>query len=115
MRQAIALSGVDGLAITKLDVLTGMDPIRLCVGYEIGGRRVELPPATLRGWREAVPVYQEFAGWTEPLGNVRSLDELPRNARRYLDALTAAVGAPLVLLSIGAGREQTIAVGRTLA
>jgi adenylosuccinate synthase len=115
VRQAIALSGVDGLAITKLDVLTGMDPIRLCVAYEMGGRRVELPPATQRGWREAVPIYQEFPGWTEPLGNVRSLDELPRNARRYLDALTAAVGAPLVLLSIGAGREQTIAVGRTLA
>jgi adenylosuccinate synthase len=115
VRQAIALSGVDGLAITKLDVLTGMDPIRLCVAYEVGGRRVELPPATQRGWREAKPVYQEFPGWTEPLGNVRSLDELPRNARRYLDALTASVGAPLVLLSIGAGREQTIAVGRTLA
>jgi adenylosuccinate synthase len=115
VRQAIALSGVDGLAITKLDVLTGMDPIRLCVAYEIGGRRVELPPATQRGWREAKPVYQEFPGWTEPLGNVRSLDELPRNARRYLDALTAAVGASLVLLSIGAGREQTIAIGRTLA
>jgi len=115
VRHAIALSGVDGLAVTKLDVLTGMNPIRMCVAYELDGRRLELPPATQRGWRDAVPVYEEFPGWTEPLGRVRALDELPANARRYLDALTAAVGAPLVLLSIGAGREQTITVGRTLA
>jgi len=115
VRQAIALSGVDGLAVTKLDVLTGMDPIRLCVAYEVGGRRLELPPATQRGWHDATPIYEECPGWTEPLGRLRSLDELPGKARRYLDALTAAVGAPLVLLSIGAGREQTIAVGPTLA
>ena len=115
VRQAMALSGVDGLAVTKLDVLTGMNPIRLCVAYEVGGRRLELPPATQRGWREARPIYEEFPGWTEPLGRVQALGELPANARRYLDALTAAVGTPLVLLSVGAGREQTITVGRTLA
>jgi adenylosuccinate synthase len=115
VRHAIALSGVDGLAVTKLDVLTGMNPIRLCVAYELDGRRHELPPATQRGWRDAVPVYEEHPGWKEPLGAVRDLADLPANARRYLDALTKAVGAPLVLLSIGAGREQTIAVGRTLA
>jgi len=115
VRQAIALSGVDGLAVTKLDVLTGMNPIRLCVAYEMGGRRLDLPPATQRGWREATPIYEELPGWTEPLGGVRALGELPVNARRYLDALTAAVSTPLVLLSVGAGREQTITVGRTLA
>jgi adenylosuccinate synthase len=115
VRHAIALSGVDGLAVTKLDVLTGMNPIRMCVAYELDGRRLALPPATQRGWRDAVPVYEEFPGWTEPLGRVRALGDLPANARRYLDALTAAAGAPLVLLSIGAGREQTIGVGQTLA
>jgi adenylosuccinate synthase len=115
VRHAIALSGVDGLAVTKLDVLTGMDPIRICVAYELDGGRHELPPATQRGWREARPIYEEFPGWKEPLGRVRALEELPENARRYLDALTATVGAALVLLSIGAGREQTIVVGRTLA
>jgi adenylosuccinate synthase len=115
VRQAIALSGIDGLAVTKLDVLTGMNPIRLCVAYEVGGRRLEFPPATQRSWREAKPIYQELPGWTEPLGGVRGLGDLPTNARGYLEALTAAVGTPLVLLSVGAGREQTIAVGRTLA
>jgi adenylosuccinate synthase len=115
VRHAVALSGVDGLAVTKLDVLTGMDPVRLCVAYELDGRRMSLPPATQRGWREAKPVYEDHPGWHEPLGRARSLDDLPENARRYLDALTRAVGVPMVLLSIGAGREQTIALGSTLA
>jgi adenylosuccinate synthase len=115
VRHAIALSGVDGLAVTKLDVLTGLDPVRLCVGYELDGRRLSLPPATQRGWRDARPIYEDHPGWREPLGRCRSLDDLPANARRYLDALTRAVGAPMVLLSIGAGREQTIALGPTLA
>ena len=108
VRQAIALSGVDGLAITKLDVLTGMNPIRVCVAYEIDGQRHQLPPATQLGWTRAKPVYEELPGWTEPLGAARSLDDLPVNARRYLDFLVKQVGAPMAILSIGAGREQTI-------
>ena len=111
VRQAIALSGVDGIAFTKLDVLTGMDPLRVCTAYEIDGRRVETPPATQRGWARAKPVYTELPGWTEPLGAAKSLDDLPENARRYLEFLTKAVGAPMVILSIGAGREQTIRLG----
>jgi adenylosuccinate synthase len=111
VRQAIALSGVDGIAFTKLDVLTGMDPVRICVAYEVDGRRHDLPPATQRGWARATPVYEELPGWTEPLGTARSLDELPANARRYLDRLASVVGAPTVILSIGAGREQTIRLG----
>jgi adenylosuccinate synthase len=111
VRQAIALSGVDGIAFTKLDVLTGMDPIRVCTAYELDGQRTETPPATQRGWTRATPVYTDLRGWTEPLGACRSLDDLPANARRYLDFLSQAVGAPTVLLSIGAGREQTIRLG----
>ena len=63
------------------------------------------------GWTRAKPVYQELPGWTEPLGGARSLDDLPANARRYLDFLVQVVGAPMVILSIGAGREQTIRLG----
>jgi adenylosuccinate synthase len=111
VRQAIALSGVDGIAFTKLDVLTGMDPLRVCTAYEIDGRRVETPPATQRGWARATPVYTELPGWTEPLGAAKSLDDLPANARRYLEFLVRTVGAPMVILSIGAGREQTIRLG----
>ncbi len=108
VRHAIALSGVDGIAFTKLDVLTGMDPIRVCVAYEIDGTRHVMPPATQRGWARATPVYEDLPGWTEPLGAVRALGDLPANARRYVEFLTKAVGAPMAILSIGAGREQTI-------
>jgi adenylosuccinate synthase len=108
VRQAIALSGVDGIAFTKLDVLTGMDPVRICVAYEIDGVRRDTPPATQRAWARATPIYEDLPGWTEPLGEARSLADLPANARRYLDALVKAVGAPMVILSIGAGREQTV-------
>ena len=111
VRQAIALSGVDGLAFTQLDVLTGMDPLRICTAYDVDGTRLTMPPATRAGWARAKPVYEELPGWTEPLGGVRSLDDLPVNARRYLDALVTAVGAPMIILSIGAGREQTIRLG----
>ena len=111
VRHAVALSGLDALALTKLDVLTGVDPIRVCVAYEIDGRRVDHPPATLHGWERATPVYEDVAGWQEDLGHARSLDELPIAARRYLDKLSALVEAPIALVSVGAGREQTIRMG----
>ena len=108
VRHAVAISGVDGLAVTKLDVLTGIDPLRLCVAYEIDGVRREMPPATQRAWTHAKPVFEEMPGWTEPLGAVRSLADLPANARKYVDRLAALAGAPVAILSIGPGRDQTI-------
>jgi adenylosuccinate synthase len=88
--------------------LTGMNPIRVCVAYEIDGKRHELPPATQLGLDAREARLRELPGWTEPLGRARSLDDLPANARRYLDYVVKAVGAPMAILSIGAGREQTI-------
>jgi adenylosuccinate synthase len=111
VRQAVALSGVDGLAVTKVDVLTGVDPLRVCVAYELGGRRLEFPPATQRAWEGLTPIYEELPGWREPLGGARALADLPANARRYLERLTALVGAPLALVSVGAQRDQTIQLG----
>jgi adenylosuccinate synthase len=108
VRQAVALSGVDGLALTKLDVLSGIDPLRVCVAYELDGRRLEVPPSTERAWERLTPVYEELAGWSEPLGGARALADLPAAARRYVDRLSALVGAPVALLSVGAQRDQTI-------
>src|SRR5438093_2853304 len=95
VRHAVALSGVDSLALTKLDVLTGIDPLRVCVGYELGGRRLESPPATQRAWAQVRPVYEELPGWQEPLGGARALADLPESARRYVDRLAALAGAPV--------------------
>ena len=108
VRHAIALSGVDGLALTKLDVLTGIDPLRVCVAYELDGKRREFPPGTQGAWERVRPVYEELPGWRENLGAARALTDLPPNARRYVDRLSALVGAPVMLLSIGPQREQTI-------
>jgi adenylosuccinate synthase len=111
VRHAVELSGVDGLALTKLDVLTGIDPIRVCVAYELGGRRLDAPPASRLGWARLAPVYEELPGWREPLGGARSLGDLPANARRYVERLGALAGAPVMLLSVGAQRDQTIRLG----
>ena len=111
VRQAVALSGVDGLALTKIDVLTGIDPLRLCVAYEVDGRLCDAPPARQRDWERVTPVYEELAGWREVLGTARTLAALPANARRYVARLEALVGAPVALLSVGAQRDQTIRLG----
>jgi adenylosuccinate synthase len=108
VRHAVELSGVDGLALTKLDVLTGIDPLRVCTGYELGGRRLERPPAIERAWERVTPCYEALPGWRESLGEARVLGDLPANARRYVDRLATLVGAPLALVSIGAQRDQTI-------
>jgi adenylosuccinate synthase len=111
VRHAVALSALDAIALTKLDVLTGIDPIRVCVAYEIDGKRVDRPPGTQHGWSRATPIYEDMAGWRDDLGQARSLDELPAAAQRYIDKLSALVEAPIALVSVGPGREQTIRLG----
>jgi len=108
VRRAVELSGVDVIALTKLDVLTGIDPLRVGVGYELDGARLEGPPSTTSAWQRLRPIYEELPGWSEPLGNARTIAALPANARRYVDRLAALVGAPIVLVSVGPDRDQTI-------
>ena len=108
VRRAVELSGVDVIALTKLDVLTGIDPLRVGVGYELDGKRLDGPPSTIAAWERLRPVYEELPGWTEPLGGARTIAALPPNARRYVDRLAALAGAPIVLVSVGPDRDQTI-------
>jgi adenylosuccinate synthase len=108
LRYATRINGVSGLAITKVDVLTGMEEIQLCVGYERDGRRTdELPYDDLD---QVTPVYESFPGWNEPLGECRALHELPKNALRYVTAIEDMVGCKAWLVSVGADRKQTIIV-----
>jgi adenylosuccinate synthase len=94
--------------LNKLDILSGVDPIRLCVAYEIDGRRVEAWPSSAELLSRGTPISEEFAGWTEPIFDVRSLGDLPENARRYVSAVEERAGAPIVLVSVGPERTQTI-------
>jgi len=99
------------LAITKLDVLTGLPKIKICVGYKSkSGEFTHAVPANIDLLTQCQPVYEEFAGWKEDILRTRNMAELPANARKYLQRLEELAGARINLVSVGAGREETIIV-----
>jgi adenylosuccinate synthase len=108
LRHAVAVNSVSSIMLNKLDILSGVDPIRLCVAYEIDGQRVEAWPSSGAALARATPIYEEFPGWDEPIHAVRALADLPESARRYLTALEEHAGVPIVLVSVGPERTQTI-------
>jgi adenylosuccinate synthase len=106
LRYAVSVNGLDGLALTKLDVLTGLDEIKVCVAYDTpSGQTRDFPIDALDS---AKPVYRTFRGWSEDLARARSLDELPAAAREYLRFVEEEAGCPLVLVSVGSRRDETI-------
>ncbi|MGH7916714.1 MAG: adenylosuccinate synthase, partial [Candidatus Binataceae bacterium] len=107
-RHAVRLNGMWGLALTKLDVLTGIDPLRIAVAYELRGKRFEEIPPGRHLLERVRPVYEELPGWNEDVTGVRALDDLPVNARRYLTRLEQLCGVPLAMIGVGAAREATI-------
>jgi adenylosuccinate synthase len=108
-KYATDVNGLTALAITKLDVLTGIDPLKLCIAYEIDGRETTVFPDTAARLARAIPVYEEMPGWSGSLSNARRLDDLPMQALRYVERLAELSECPVALISIGAGREETIA------
>ena len=108
LRYAVAVNSVSSIMLNKLDILSGVDPIRLCVAYEIDGRRVDAWPSSSTALSSAIPIYEEFDGWSEAIHGIRSLADLPENARRYVSALEKHAGVPIVLVSVGPERTQTI-------
>jgi adenylosuccinate synthase len=108
LRRAIVHSSVSGLCITKLDVLDGLETIRICVDYRINGTVSAEPPLSLEGYAGVEPVYEELPGWRESTVGVTRYEELPANARRYLERLQALVEVPVDMISTGSDREQTI-------
>ena len=108
LRYAVAVNSVRAIMLNKLDILSGVDPIRLCVAYEVDGRRSTRGPSRRRCSPRATPVYEDFEGWDEPLHDVRAMADLPENARRYVTALEEHAGVPIVLVSVGPERTQTI-------
>jgi len=121
LRYAARVNGIDGLALTKLDVLTGLPRIKVCVAYQTpSGRAVDLPIDLLEDPQSATPIYEELNGWSEPLEGARTLDDLPRAARAYVRFLEQGAKVPLYLVSVGQERSQTIVlhnpfVGRAAA
>jgi adenylosuccinate synthase len=106
LRYAARVNGIDGWAITKLDVLTGLDEVRLCVAYDApGGRTSELPLTELD---RSAPVYETLPGWSEPIDDVRSVDALPASARALVQRIEELTEVPAYLVSVGARRDRTI-------
>ncbi|HTF46147.1 MAG TPA: adenylosuccinate synthase [Pseudonocardia sp.] len=107
-RYATRVNGLTDFFLTKLDVLSGLEKVPVCVAYEVNGRRSDEMPMTQTDVHHAVPVYQELPGWWEDISECRTFDELPKNARDYVLALEAMIGARVSAIGVGPGREQTI-------
>lgn len=107
LRYAARVNGIDGLALTKLDVLTGFDELRVCVAYDTpGGRTPDLPD--LGEGFQGTPVYVTLPGWSSPISGARRIEDLPPEARRYLDFVEEQMELPFDLISVGPHREETI-------
>jgi adenylosuccinate synthase len=110
LNYASRLNGLGGLALTKIDVLSGLDPVRLAVAYRYRGERITEFPADLKILSECRPEYEDLPGWREDLGAVRRLSDLPPAVRRYLARVEELTGVPVLLLSLGAERGQMIVI-----
>ena len=108
LKRAVQINGINGLAITKLDVLDGLPSIKVCIAYEYRGKRRELAPLDADGWAECKPVYLEFPGWDESTAGIRDWNKLPAAARAYLRAVEELSGCRLAIVATGADRDDTI-------
>ena len=109
-RQAVRINGFTDLFITKLDVLTGLEKIPVCVAYEVDGVRFDEIPMTQTDFHHAKPIYEYFDGWNESISDVKTLDELPENARKYVHKLEELSGCRISAIGVGPDRDQTIVV-----
>jgi len=108
VRQSVAINGIDGIALTKLDVLDGLKTLKICVGYRIGDRELDYLPAGMRDQAAAVPIYEEMEGWSESTVGARSFKDLNAKAIKYVRRVEELIGAPVALLSTSPERDDTI-------
>lgn len=109
VKQSVRVSGITGIALTKLDVLTGINPLKICVGYKTEQEEfTERVPSNMKIFEQCEPIYEELEGWTEDITGVRNFDELPANVKRYVHRLEELAGIPVILTSVGPDRDETI-------
>jgi adenylosuccinate synthase len=108
VRQTVRTSGINGLALTKLDILDGLKDIKVCVAYRLDGREIDYLPASERAQAEVEPIYETIAGWQEPTARARSWADLPAPAIKYVRRIEELVGCPVAVLSTSPEREDTI-------
>ncbi len=110
-RYAVRVSGISDFAVTKLDVLTGFETLKICVGYRVGEEIIREFPQSQKIFKQSQPVYEEMPGWHEDLTDVRRFEDLPEAAKKYILRIEELTGVPATLIAIGPGREQTIVRG----
>jgi adenylosuccinate synthase len=107
VRHARRVSGITDLSLNSIDVLTGLETVKICTAYRYDGQLIDEYPANLNILKKCEPVYEELPGWTEDITSCKSLDELPANARHYVERVSQLTGIPLSTFSVGPAREQT--------
>ena len=115
LRYAAMINGLDSFAVTKLDVLSGLETISVCEGYECEGRRLDYFPSSIEMLKACTPIYRQLPGWQEDVSAVLSFEKLPENARNYILFMEEQLGIPALVVSVGPGREQTIVRGNPFA
>lgn len=108
VKYAGQLSGTDYMAITRLDILDGFDEIKMCTAYKLNGKILNEIPASLKILAKVEPVYETFAGWKTDISKIRRYDDLPANAKKYLERMSKVTGIKIGIVSVGPNREQTI-------
>ena len=108
VRQSVAINGIDGMALTKLDVLDGLEQLKICTGYRIGDRVLDYLPAGMNDQAAIVPVYETMEGWSVSTAGARSWKDLPAAAIKYVKRLEELTGAPAAMVSTSPERNDTI-------
>ena len=107
MRHSRRVSGLTNLSLNSIDVLTGLDEVKICVAYDLDGERIDYYPASLETLQRCTPIYETLPGWSEDITGVRHLDELPETAKNYVRRVSELVGVKISTFSVGPGRDQT--------
>ncbi|MFZ4815275.1 MAG: adenylosuccinate synthase [Phototrophicaceae bacterium] len=110
LRYSAQVNGFNDMFITKLDVLSGFDELKIAVAYQINGERYDFPPSTIAEMDQAIPIYEVLPGWSEDITGVRQWEDLPANARAYIQQIAELCGVPISSVSVGPEREQVIAL-----
>ena len=108
VRQTIKISGIDGIALTKLDVLDDLDEIKICVQYELNGKKIDYLPAAVEDQLKIKPIYKTFVGWKSPTNGIKNMKDLPENAKKYVYAIEDFIGSKISSISTSPEREDTI-------
>ncbi|MEE8362773.1 MAG: adenylosuccinate synthetase, partial [Dehalococcoidia bacterium] len=113
-RYSVKVNGFDSMVITKLDILDGFETVKVCVAYELDGKRTETFPVDTAKIARSKPVYEEFPGWSGSTAGVTERDQIPQNAARYIRFLEELLGIPVSIISSGPRREETVLLHRII-